>query len=282
MRSSAGGTSARGGEVRRIVVQDRRHRLGGRVAPERPSSGEHLVQHDAEGEQIGARVDGLPAHLLGSHVANRTEDDAVAGDRGACFERARSIGGRRGTGQTEIENLDVPGGGQEHVLRLEIAVHDALVVRGGQPAGDLRSDVDGFAGGERARRDSLAQRLALQQLGDDVEPARGGTALDGHAGVEDREDVRVRQRGDDPGFLLEARDALLILDERVRQDLDGDVAIEPCVAGTIDLAHAAGPEPADDVVATQLRRDGQHPAAFYCASSAVTGSTCASANRDFC
>ena len=40
--------------------------------------------------------------------------------------------GRHQLGQTEVENLDTTVRGDEHVLRLEIAMDDALGVRGGQ------------------------------------------------------------------------------------------------------------------------------------------------------
>ena len=64
----------------------------------------------------------------------------------------------------------------------------------------------------------------------------------------DRGDVRVIERGEHLRFALEARQALRIGGEHLRQDLQGDVAPEPRVAGAIDLAHPAGPERTDDFV----------------------------------
>ena len=52
----------------------------------------------------------------------------------------------------------------------------------------------------------------------------------------DVRDVRMVQRREGLGFALESRDALGISGEQLRQDLDRDVAIEPRVARTIDLA----------------------------------------------
>jgi hypothetical protein len=43
-------------------------------------------------------------------------------------------------------------------------------------------------------------------------------------------------------FALESRHSSAISRERLRQDLDGNVAIEPCVACPIHFAHPAGPE----------------------------------------
>ena len=53
-------------------------------------------------------------------------------------------------------------------------------------------------------------------------------------------------------FLLEALQALGIGRERRGQDLDGDVATEPRVAGAIDLAHPAGADLAEDLVRPEL------------------------------
>jgi hypothetical protein len=62
------------------------------------------------------------------------------------------------------------------------------------------------------------------------------------------ERVRVIQRGKNLGFAAETRESLRVVGERVGQDLQGDVATELCVAGAIDLAHAARPERRDDFV----------------------------------
>ena len=51
-------------------------------------------------------------------------------------------------------------------------------------------------------------------------------------------------------LLLEAMHAARIRRERLRDQLDRDVAPEPWIARAVDLAHAAGAEPADDLVGT--------------------------------
>jgi hypothetical protein len=52
------------------------------------------------------------------------------------------------------------------------------------------------------------------------------------------------ERSQEPRFPLESRTAIGIRDDLWRQDLDGDLASEPRVAGTIDLSHPAGTEQA--------------------------------------
>src|SRR5438874_7828410 len=38
------------------------------------AAGKHLVQYEAEGEDVGPRVDRPPFHLFGRHVAQRAQD----------------------------------------------------------------------------------------------------------------------------------------------------------------------------------------------------------------
>ena len=62
----------------------------------------------------------------------------------------------------------------------------------------------------------------------------------------------------DPDRLArESHESIGIEREEIRQHLDGDVAIELRVASAIDLAHASGPERAEDLVRTEARAGGQ-------------------------
>ena len=139
-------------EVRGLFAEDRRDDVGAGIAAERLPSREHLVEHRAEGEEIAARVGRFAAHLLGCHVTHGSEDHARlrAARRGGevrALPRARVLGELR---ETEVENLDAPVLRDEEVLGLEIAVDDALVVRGGKAAGDLDRPVHGAAKRELA------------------------------------------------------------------------------------------------------------------------------------
>ena len=77
---------------------------------------------------------------------------------GACRDRVGVLvvrapaSGRRQLRQTEVEDLHPAVGRDEHVLRLQVAVDDALVVRGREAVGDLHGDVDGLAHGKRPAR----------------------------------------------------------------------------------------------------------------------------------
>ena len=85
----------------------------------------------------------------------------------SCVDLRRRLGARQ-LRQAEVEDLDPAVAGEEHVLGLQVAVDDALLVRGGEAARDLERVVERLARRERARREPVAQRLALEQLRDDV------------------------------------------------------------------------------------------------------------------
>ena len=58
-------------------------------------------------------------------------------------------------------------------------------------------------------------------------------------------------------FLLEPALAIGIARERRRQNLDRDLALQLRVAGAIDLPHAAGAEPAEDLESADSITRGQ-------------------------
>src|SRR6266516_4793970 len=62
-----------------VLVQDRAHRVGSRFAMRSATARKHLVENRAERENIGTMIDGLPAHLLGRHIADRSHDDTRTG-----------------------------------------------------------------------------------------------------------------------------------------------------------------------------------------------------------
>ena len=59
-----------------IVCKYRGQHVAHGLASEEPSANQHLEEHNAEGPDVGALVDGLSSRLLGGHVRGGTEDDA--------------------------------------------------------------------------------------------------------------------------------------------------------------------------------------------------------------
>ena len=93
----------------------------------RQLAGQQLEQHDPRGPNVGARVEPLPAPLLGCHVADGPRP-RKGGWRlqiaGQLFARGRP----REACQPEIEDLRPPVLQDEDVWRLQVAVDDAALV----------------------------------------------------------------------------------------------------------------------------------------------------------
>ena len=96
------GHRAAAGQRRGLLVQDGMQHVENRGAVERDLARQHLEEHRRQREEIGARVERLPAHLLWCHVVRCPDDGADLGDAGraVCAETA----GDR-PGQTEVEQL---------------------------------------------------------------------------------------------------------------------------------------------------------------------------------
>ena len=152
-----------------------------------------------------------------------------------------AVRGRLHLGQAEVEQLDVAVAGDHHVLRLQIAMDHAALVRAGQHVGHLRRDAQSFLQRNRALQDRRSKRLTLDHLhGDVCDVVDAADVVDGH-------DVRMIERRGRARFLLEAAEQLRAGHIR-RKNLDGHVAIELRIAGLIDLAHTTGADRRHDAV----------------------------------
>ena len=155
-------------QLGRCLIEDCRQRRDRRLARERVAARQQLVQHHTEREDVAPVIDRQPAHLLGGHVADRP-------DHLPCGRWRRFIG--RGPAvrvpvgesrQAEVEDLDAALVGDEHVLGLDVAVDDALRVGGGEATRDLHREHQRLLLRRRPLAHRRAQRLAVQQLRDDV------------------------------------------------------------------------------------------------------------------
>ena len=230
------------------VAKDRAADQTLRGAFERPAPGRQLVEQDAEREQVRAAVHGLAAHLLRCHVRYRADDLARSRDR--RFDRHRlcrlEIGARIGElGESEIQHLDSPVVRQHDIRGLEIAVHHALVVRRRERIRERDAQLDDARDGQPARCHLPIKPLALDQL--HRQEPNAVLILDRI----ERDDVRVVEAGDDAGFMFKSRQAFRVRGHAGRQDLERNVTTEAAIPRPIHLAHAAGAERRDDVVATE-------------------------------
>ncbi len=242
-----------------VGAQDRGERVAHRLAGEEPLSREHLPEDDAEGPDVGALVHRLAAGLLGAHVGRGPEDHAGLGPlarhrRGAGgVARVQGGGGvaREGLGEAEVEDLDLAVGRELDVGGLEVAVDDALAVGLLERLGDLPRDGERLVDGERAAREPLREVLARHQLHRQRHEA---LAL---LEPVDRRDIRVAERREDLRLAAEAREALGVLGEGGRQDLERGLAAELRVPRAVHLSHPSRAESHPDLVRAEPH-SGRH------------------------
>ncbi|MCY0991956.1 hypothetical protein OV203_32765 [Nannocystis sp. ILAH1] len=141
------------GQLRSELLERPRRTLEDRQEPQRVrgvavgrDGREQVVEHRAEGVDIGALVDGEACGLLGRHVRGRAHDCAV--DREAVAGRLRDgLGGRfvlgEVLGEAPVDHDGLAELADEDVGGLEVAVDDAPAVRVG----------DGLGGSEDVRQE---------------------------------------------------------------------------------------------------------------------------------
>src|SRR5207248_9798510 len=106
----------------------------------------HLIKHAAEAEQIRADIDVFSTRLLRGHVGHRA--DSGTGTRE--HRTVESCSGGNGDllvlfcqfGQAEIKYLGAPAVGYENICRLDIAMNDALAMRGIESVGNLNRNIE--------------------------------------------------------------------------------------------------------------------------------------------
>ena len=194
------------------------------------AAGQHLVTDHAKRIDVGAMIKiGLRRSLFGRHVGRRAQ-------RGAEARAGFAIGGiAYRLGDAEVGHHHVFAGDQD-VLGLDVAVHDAGGMRVRQRIGHFRKKLGHVRKGNRIRPlQSLAQAVAFDEGHDVVKKA---VRL---AGIEHAQDVRMVQARGDANLVLEALGSERHRDLRL-EHLDGDLAMVPDVLGEIDRSGAADAE----------------------------------------
>ena len=215
------------------------------VFVERPGAGEELHEHAAHRVEVGAMIDARGGSaLLGSHERGCPEDDAALGRAVAVPALAHQLG------DPEVEHLDPVAtaleiGHQEDVVGLDVAVDDALGVRGGERAGDAAHD------GQRlglwqptAGAQPRAQRLAVEQLQHQVRRTVGQVPE-----VVDLDDPGVPDRRRRLGLVEEPAHGVVVVRVLGQEHLERGGPSQEAVLDAVDRAHAAGPDHVLDVVA---------------------------------
>jgi hypothetical protein len=135
-----------------VLREDRLRRRTG----ERRLAGQHFIHHAAERVDVASRVNRASRRLLGAHVQHGTERETGAGER----VRGRAVA-------HDLRDSKVCDDGRaaadEDVLRLDVAVDDALRVRIVEREADVTGDLQGLVERELALLiEPIAERGALQ------------------------------------------------------------------------------------------------------------------------
>jgi hypothetical protein len=141
---------------------------------------------------------------------------------------------------------------EQHVGRLQVAVHHSLGMGVRQSLADLRGDPHRLLYGQRAALlEPRLQRAARHVLhGDVVVAALGGHVVGPH-------DPLVGQAHGGSGLGQEAPQDLLVTDQRGDQLLEGDRLVQQRVVGQVDEAEAAAAQQgAEGVFAVEQRIAG--------------------------
>ena len=135
---------------------------------------------------------------------------------------------------------------------------DAGFVRGVERIGNLARVAKRLVDANGPTRDPIGERLAVDEL--ENQRRRAGVIVD----AVNRRDIGMIERREHARLTLEAHQAVGVGGDRRRDDLDRDVAAQPRVARAIDLAHPAGTDQRDDVMAADPRsRRERHLARLY-------------------
>ena len=175
-------------------------------------------------------------------------------------------------GETEVQDLDRSVGQELDVGRLQITVNDSMLVSQVQRVRNLPRNLQRFFERNRAARDPIGECLPVDEF------QHQGLCAIRLVHAVDARDVRVIERGEDFGFLLETCEPIVIGQKSFREYFQGDIAFEFRVACPVDLSHSADADQRHDFIGSETRTG---PETHGCAAIVpVVSENCAGASID--
>ena len=240
--SSLGISCDLGAGPRRRLVQVAVHQHDGRGPSNGGLPGQHLVEHDPQGVQVGLVADRRrAADLLGGHVGRRAQ-------RPARWPSARSAS--RSLAIPKSVSLSLPSSVTIRFDGLRSRWTTPVLVGVVQRVAELDPQLDHLAPGQLPRSWSIFSRVdALDVLHGEVrrplEPAPG----------QEPDDVGMAELLEDLGLALEPVEDLALLGELAVDDLDGGRPSGRLVRRPVDHPHRAGAQDLLEAERTQLLAD---------------------------
>ncbi len=207
----------------RLVGRHLLHEVGQRLAPKRQATGEQLVEHDAQAEDVATAVDPVPfaAGLFGRHVGGRARIIRSLAD--IFFSQ----------GQSEIDDVRLAVVADQDVGRLHITMNEPLFVGIVQRVGDSGDQLDGFPVLEPVLLDLRGEIGPL-----DVFRHHVTGAVIRAPGIMHRNDVGMIEIGDGAGFGEIRLGIFGLRDQPGVRHLDGDRPVQLLILRQIDEAEA--------------------------------------------
>jgi len=205
-----------------------------RVSLERDPSGQHLVQDDAQGVQIGPVIHDHTLGLLWRHIVWGAQHGAGAGQPA----------GVAGAGDAKVGHFGPAVGAEQDIGRLDVAMNQAAAVGKVKGAAHLLDDLQRLLLTEGAPGQSIEQGSPLQTLHGDIVNA----GLLTH--IVDGDDVGVAELGSGAGLALKAGDEFWVGLKMLRQDLERGVSAQRGLEGLVDNGHSAPAKLLNDLVWT--------------------------------
>ncbi len=231
----------RRGQRGRRLLEMAHSDLDGDLSRERRRAGKHLVDHHADRVDVAGRSRGAPARVLGRHVARRSER-----------RRRRAVRAALGKPRdSEVADPDAPVAGEQDVRRLDVAVHDALLVRASERPAEQLCDPRSLGRCQWPAPQALGEAVPVDQLSDVVEAVARVTD------IEDLDDARIAHAREHLRLPLEALDPDGVIRPPRLDDLHRDRPLEPPVTAAIDTAERPLADQLVDLVAVVQHAAGE-------------------------